>query len=139
MEVGLWVTVFLGETKIDDIDLIASLADSHKKVVGLDITMNEGFGMDVLDAGDELIGQQEDGFEGKFPVAEVEQVFQGGAKEIQNHGIVVTFCAKPTHKRNADTTSEGLVDTGFVFELRVFGLDGFELDGNLFARNDVGS
>ncbi len=29
VEVGLGVTVFLGQTEIDDIDLVAALADTH--------------------------------------------------------------------------------------------------------------
>ena len=56
VEVGLRVTVLLGQTKIDDIDLVAALADAHEEVVGLDITVDEGLGVDVLDAGDELVG-----------------------------------------------------------------------------------
>ena len=139
VEVSLGVTVFLGKTEVDHVDLVSSLADAHEEVVGLDVSMNEGLGVDVLDAGDELISQEEDSLEGEFSVAEVEEVLQRRAEEIEDHCIVVTFCAKPTDEGNADTASEGLVDAGLVFELGVFGLDGFELDGNLFARDDVGA
>lgn len=133
VEMSFGVTVLLGKAEIDDINLVASLTDTHKEVVRFDITMNEGLGVDVFDTGDELIGQKEDGLEGKLSVAEVEKVFQAGTKQIEHHGVVVTFCAKPTDKRNADTTGEGLVHTGLIFELGVFSLDGFELDGNLLA------
>ncbi len=133
VEMGLRVTVFLSQTKVNDIDLVAALADAHQEVIWLDITMNERLGMDVLDARDELVGKKEHRLKGEFAVAEVEKILQGRAEQIQNHGIVVTLCSKPTHKRDADTTSQGLVDTGFIFELGVLGLDALELDGNLFA------
>ena len=58
MEMGLGVTVFLGKTEVNDIDLIAALANAHQEVVGLDITMDEGLGMNILDPGNELISQE---------------------------------------------------------------------------------
>lgn len=78
VEVSLGVTVFLGETKVNDIDLVSTLANAHQEVVGLDITVDERFGMDVLDAGNELIGQEQDGLERELAVAEVEKVLQTG-------------------------------------------------------------
>lgn len=57
VEMGLRVAVFLCQSKVDDIDLISTLAYPHQEVVRLDITMNEGFGMNVLNTGDELIGE----------------------------------------------------------------------------------
>ena len=94
--------------------------------------------MNVLDSRDELICQEKDGLEGEFPIAEVEEVFKGWTEEVEDHGVVVTFGSKPADERDADTASQGLVDASLVFELRVLGLDGLELDGNLFARDYVG-
>lgn len=139
VEVGLGVTVFLGQTEIDDIDLVAALADAHEEVIRLDITVDEGLGVDVLDAGDELIGQQKNGLQGELAVAEVEEILQAGAEEIKNHGIVVTLGTEPADKWDTDTTSERLVDTGLIFELGVLGLDRLKLDGNLFTGDDVGA
>ena len=79
VEVSLGVTVFFGKTKVDDINLVAALTDTHEEVVGLDITVDEGLGMDVLDAGDELIGEKEDGLERELAVAEVEEVLETGS------------------------------------------------------------
>ena len=123
VEVGLRVTVLLGQTEIDDIDLIAALADAHEEVVRLDITVDEGFGVDVLDAGDKLVGQQKNGLQGELAVAEVEEILQAGSEEIKNHGIVVALGAEPADKWDADTTGERLVDTGLIFELWMLGLD----------------
>ena len=49
VKVGLWVPVLLGKTEVDDINLISTLADSHQKVVGFDVTVDEVAGMNVLD------------------------------------------------------------------------------------------
>ena len=87
--------------------------------------------------GYQLICQQEDSLETKLAVAKVEEIFQRRAEKIKNHGIVVAFGSKPSNEGHTNTTSESLVDLGFVLELRMLGLDGFKLDGNLLARNDV--
>ena len=101
--------------------------------------MDEGFGMNVLDSGDKLVCKEKDGLQRELSVAEVEQVLQTGSKKVQNHGIVITFCAKPANEGDSDTTSERFVDTCFVLELRVLGFDTLEFDGNFFARDDVGA
>jgi hypothetical protein len=41
MEMGLGISVLLRETKVNDVDLVTALADTHQEVVGLDITMDE--------------------------------------------------------------------------------------------------
>ena len=139
VEVCLRVTVLLGQAEVDDVDLIASLADAHEEVVGLDVAVDEGLGMDVLDAGDELVGEEEDGLEGELAVAEVEEVLEGWAEQVEHHGVVVTFRAEPSDERDADAAGERLVDAGLVLQLRVLGLDALEFDGDLFTRDDVGA
>lgn len=52
VEMSLRVPVLFGETEIDDVDLVATLADTHEEVIGLDVTMYKIAGMNVLDAGD---------------------------------------------------------------------------------------
>ena len=78
VKVCFGVTILLGQPKINDVDLIASLSDAHEKVVRLDVSVDEGFGVNVFDAGDELIDEQENGLEREFTVAEVEEIFQTG-------------------------------------------------------------
>jgi hypothetical protein len=53
MEIRPRITVSLRQTEIDCINLVALLA--HKKVAQLDITVDKGPGVNVLNAGDELI------------------------------------------------------------------------------------
>ena len=51
VEVCLGVPVLLSKAEIDDVDLVAALANSHEEVVRLDVTVDEVAGMDVFDAG----------------------------------------------------------------------------------------
>jgi hypothetical protein len=139
VKVGFGISVFLGQTKINDIDLIASLSNAHEEVVGLNVSVDEGLGVNVLDTGDELIGKKQDSLEGEFAVAKVEQVLQAGSKQVENHGIVITLGPEPAYEGDSDTSGKGFVDSGFIFELRVLGLDTFELDGNLLTRDDIGT
>jgi hypothetical protein len=106
MEMGLWVTVFLGQTEINNIDLITTLANAHEEVVWLNITVDEGLGVNILDTGDELIGKEQNSFQGEFSVAEVEQILQTRSEQIQDHCIVVTLGPEPADKWDADTTSK---------------------------------
>ena len=57
VEMRLRVTIFLCQSKVDDIDLISTLPNSHQEIVRLDVTMDERLGVDVLDTGDELISE----------------------------------------------------------------------------------
>lgn len=137
VEVRLWVTVLLSKTKVDHVNLVTPLSNAHQEVVWLDIAVDEGLGVDVLDTRDELICQQQNRLQREFPVAEIEEVLQAGPKQIENHGIIITLGTEPTNKWDADTASQGLVDASLIFELRVFSLDTLKLDGDLFSRDDV--
>ena len=84
-----------------------------------------------------MVRQKQHGFERKLALAEVEQVFEGRAEQIDDHGVVVALSAEPPHEGYADTAREGLKDLGLIFELGVLGLHGLELDGDFLARDDV--
>jgi len=68
-----------------------------------------------------LISKKQDGFEGEFSTAEIEEVLERGTKQVDDHGIIVAFGAKPTDKRDSDTASKSFVDSRFVFQLRMLG------------------
>lgn len=123
MKVGLRVTVFLGQPKINYIDLVSTFSNTHEEVVWLDVSMNEGFGVDIFNARDELIRQQKYRFQGEFAVAKVEKILQAGSEKIKNHGVVITLSSKPTNKGNTDTSSKRLVHAGFILKLWMLGLD----------------
>lgn len=50
---------------------------------------------------DQLIGQEEDGLDTEFAVAEVEEVFEARSEELHDHDVVVALDAKPLDLRNA--------------------------------------
>ena len=102
----LGVTVLLGNTEINHVDLVSALSNAHQEVVGLDITVDEGLGVDVLDTRNQLVGQKQDSLEGELPVAEVEQVLQRGAEQVENHGVVVALRSKPANERDTDSASQ---------------------------------
>jgi hypothetical protein len=137
VEMSFWVTVFLGQTEINDIDLVATFPNAHQEVVRFDVAVNERFGVNVLDTRDELIRQKQNGLQGEFAIAKVEQIFQAGSEKIKHHSIVVTFGAEPTNEGNPNASSKRLVYASLIFELRVLGLDTLEFDGNLLAGDDI--
>jgi hypothetical protein len=139
VEVRLGIAVLLGQTEIDDVDLVAALANAHEEVVRLDITVDEGLGMDVLDARDELVGKEKDGLQGELAVAEVEEILQRRAEQVQDHGVVIALGAEPAHEWDTDAASKGLVDASFILELRMLCFDALELDGDLLTGDDVGA
>ena len=58
----------------------------------------------------QLIREEQYGLESELPVAEVEEVLKTWAEEVHDHRIVVAFRSKPPYERNANTTSESLID-----------------------------
>ena len=55
----------------------------------------------VFDAAYHLVGEHEHSFERKLPFAVVEEVFKTGAKQVDNHHVVVALNAEPMHVRDA--------------------------------------
>ena len=139
VKMSLWVSVFLGESEINDIDLVSTLPNTHQKVIWLDVAVDKRFSMNVFNAGNQLVREKQHCLQGKFAVAEIEQILQAGSKKIEYHSIVITFGSEPTNEGDTDTTSEGFVDAGFIFELRVLSLDALEFNCDLFAGDDVGA
>ena len=133
VEVGLRVAVFLGQTEVNDVDLVSAFPDPHQKVVRLDVTMDERLGMDVLNPRDELVREKQDGLQREFAVAEVEEVFQAGSQEIKHHGVVVTFGPEPADEGDSHSSCQRFVHACFIFKLWMLGFDALELDGDLFS------
>lgn len=67
-------------------------------------------------------------------MAEIEEIFERGTEEIDDHRIVVALGSEPAHEGDADATGKGLVHLRLVLELRVLGLDGLKFDSDLFSR-----
>lgn len=84
-----------------------------------------------------MIGEEEDGLEGKVAVAHFEEVFERGAHEVDDHHIVVALLAGPHDPGDAGAAHERLVYPGFLFEWAVACDGGFDLDGDLLACDGV--
>jgi hypothetical protein len=82
MKVGLRITILLSQTEIDYINLVAPLANAHKEVIRLDIAVEERLRVNVLNAGDELIGKEENYFQRELAITEVEEILEARSKEI---------------------------------------------------------
>lgn len=68
----LGIEKLLRKPKINRVEYVSLLVDSHQKVVWLDIAMEEALRMDVFDSGDGLVGDKEDCFERESSAAVVE-------------------------------------------------------------------
>ena len=78
-------------------------SDPHEEIVRFDISVNEILVVYELDATDHLVGQHKHRFHGEPPGTEVEQVFQGGAKQVHDQDVVVPLRTVPVDVRDADT------------------------------------
>ena len=87
VKMDLGVAVRLGQTKIDNINLVTTLSGALNEVIRLDITVEEEFGVDVLDTGDTLVGQEQDSLQRELAVAEVEQVLRTGFEEVKKMAL----------------------------------------------------
>lgn len=58
--------------------------------------------MYVLNACDELISKKKNSLQGETAWAEIEKVFQRGAKQFHYHNIVVSFWATPFYCRDTN-------------------------------------
>lgn len=90
------VAILLGQAKIDEKELVAVTPDSHEKVVGLDVSMDEVFVVHELDAADHLVCKHENGLHGETTGAKVEQVFEGGTQQVHDQDVVVTLRPVPS-------------------------------------------
>jgi hypothetical protein len=50
VEVGLGVAELLGETKVNDVDLVAALPDAHQEIVRLNVAVDEVARVDIFDS-----------------------------------------------------------------------------------------
>jgi hypothetical protein len=77
----------------------------------------------------QLVCQKEDGLQAEFTVAVVEEIFDGWAKVVKNHGIEVTFYSEPADRGDANATGNTFVHLIFMLKLRSLCFDRLKLDG----------
>lgn len=62
--------------------------------------------MDLLNAGEHLLGRHNDRLDREAPAAHVEQVFERGAEQVDDKNVVQTFIAEVVDLRNASCKAE---------------------------------
>ena len=90
-------------------------ANSHKEVVGFDVSVDEVLVMNEFNATYHLVGQHQHRFHGEPSGAEIEQILQGGTQQIHDQDIVVPFWTVPANMWNANTTWK--IETIYLFNL----------------------
>ena len=75
--IALTIHVALGETKINNVDEVAGrLGRSDKEIIGLDITMDNSLGVDLLEMFHELNCNQKNRLHVKLAFTVLEKIFQ---------------------------------------------------------------
>ena len=79
-----------------------TLPETNEEIIGLNVAMDEGLGMDVFQPPEKLVGEHEHRLELESPAAVIEQILQRRTQQIQYHHIVVTFNSVPTNVGDSD-------------------------------------
>lgn len=121
------VSELLGQTKVDQKEFVAVTPDAHEEVVGLDVSVDEVFVVNKLDAAYHLVGKHQHRLHGEPSGAKVKEIFEGGTQKVHDEDVVVALGAVPPDVRNPDAALKDLVQLGLVQKLRVTSLTGLEL------------
>ncbi len=97
-----FVKVFFSEAKVNHVHFVHVVSFSNEKIVGLDVSVEDASGMDVLDEFEHLPSYQDCGFEGEFSATEVEEIFQTVAEQVHDHDVAISFLANGVHIGNVD-------------------------------------
>ena len=86
---AITLDVTFSQPKVQNENLIGSFVQPNAEVIRLDVPVDEVSVVHVLDAGDHLVDEHEDGLEGELAEGLVEEGLQRGAHEIHDKHIVV--------------------------------------------------
>mmetsp|Transcript_16937 Transcript_16937/g.33938 ORF Transcript_16937/g.33938 Transcript_16937/m.33938 type:complete len:319 (+) Transcript_16937:608-1564(+) len=139
MLVCLGIAILLCKPKIDDIDLVCFLAETHQKVVRLDITMNEALRVHEFDTAEHLLREHKNCLQTEFARAKIEEILQAWPQEIDNHHVVVSLDSIPAHIRKTHAALQDLENFGLIKKLRMLALHAFEFDGHLLGCGNIGA
>lgn len=89
---GAGLDVLLGEAEIDDVDGGFAVVASDDEIVGLDVAMQETLALDILEAGDDLDSNIEDGREAKLFLAawlNFYQLWKRSSRELPSRSMTM--------------------------------------------------
>mmetsp|Transcript_24934 Transcript_24934/g.73988 ORF Transcript_24934/g.73988 Transcript_24934/m.73988 type:complete len:422 (-) Transcript_24934:15-1280(-) len=135
--VRLGVAVLFREPKVDAVDQVGLAAEPDQVVVGLDVAVDEGLVVNVLDPLQQLVGNHEDRLEVELPVTEVEEILQRRTEQVHHHHVVIPLDGEGADGRDAHAAAQNLVQLRLVQQLRVLALDRLQLDRHFLAGRDV--
>lgn len=115
-----WLSVPLGKTEVDHINVVLLLANSDEEVVRLDVSVQKVPAVNVLNSLNHLVCQHEDCLEAELSLAVVKQVFKGRTQEVDNHDVVVTLHSEPVDVGNAYSSLQNSVQLCLIQQLRMF-------------------
>lgn len=87
----LRVSIFLGEAKVDDMNNMALLPKSHQEILRLDISMDVGFGMNILYSLQHLVRQDQDCLQIELLIAQRKQILDIRSQEVDDHVVIFVF------------------------------------------------
>mmetsp|Transcript_104276 Transcript_104276/g.301674 ORF Transcript_104276/g.301674 Transcript_104276/m.301674 type:complete len:339 (-) Transcript_104276:108-1124(-) len=131
--VGLLI-VALAQAEIDHVQVVDLRLDAPHEVFGLDVAVDDAFGVQVLGAADELIRHKGGSPRGELVLAHLHTVLQGSAKQLHDHAMVAPLAAEVKafgktlrlHRLPHETH-----DRRFLLELLGAGAHGLELHSDL--------
>ncbi len=85
----------------------------------------------------QLVREQQHRLEREVAVAPLEEVLERRPEEVDDHDVVVALPSRPHNPRDARATHECLVYLRLLLQRTVLRDCGFELDGDLLARDGV--
>mmetsp|Transcript_164026 Transcript_164026/g.398639 ORF Transcript_164026/g.398639 Transcript_164026/m.398639 type:complete len:344 (+) Transcript_164026:167-1198(+) len=133
VHVRLRVPVPLRQAEINDVDHVGAAAQPDQEVVGLDVPVDEGLRVHVLDTEQHLVGDHQHRLQVETAATAVEQILQRVSEKIHNEDVVRPLDTVPPDVRDAHGALQDLVELGLIDQLRVLRLGGLQLHGHLLA------
>lgn len=69
------ISVSLRQTKVNDVNIVLSLANSNEEVIWFDVSVKKESGVNVLYSLNHLISEHEDSLQRELSLAVIEEVF----------------------------------------------------------------
>ena len=98
--------------KIMSLNVIKTQTSCYQKILRLDVSIDQVFGMDELHEVQRLDGDEQDGLERELPAAGVEQVLQTWPEQLHDERVVFAADAEVVDLRQALAAAQLLVKSG---------------------------
>lgn len=87
MPIGFTISIFLGQTKVDQINNIRFILNADQEIVWFDISVDEISGMHEFNSRDHLISQHQNSFQREFRL----QRLKGSARLGPRRSMTITL------------------------------------------------